>query len=342
MAGLKNLGTVIAIDEEVSIGAGQGGAWVAGDVVSFNDDSGLTPAVTTLERAVFNGSYVGCQALSGESSTSGNLNVDLALAPISSTEAGKFVGHLVFKSGFGKYIEQAADVDEVAFTIGIEPDSIASPTGFDLYTLSDPTDAQTTLVVREFLGGSGDAVLDHKGVVVDSMSFDFSVGSIVKVSNSVSGVNFATATGQTVLPSGGCGNALPFVTKNAVLKLDGATLDASNVSMTITNTIVDRKYITGNGTSSKVVTAKSIELSYTVDLDATQMAFYNKMQSNATGAIFLKLVNSAGDKCCIYLPKINFGNVTKSNDSGILTVSVTSMAYESSTGDAILVGTKKA
>lgn len=342
MAGLKNLGTVIAIDEEVSIGAGQGGAWVAGDVVSFNDDSGLTPATSLLERAVFNGSYLACQSLAGENSTSGNLNVDLAVAPKVSTEAGKLVGHLLFKSGFGKYIEQAADVDEVAFEISIEPSPITLPTGFDLYTLSDPTEAQTTLAVREFLGGSGDAVLDHKGVVVDSMSFDFSVGSIVKVSNSVSGVNYATATGQTVLPSAGCGNAKPFVTKNAVLKLDGATLDASNVSLTITNTITDRKYITGNGTSSKIITAKSIELSYTVDLDASTMSFYNKMNTNATGELYLSLTNSDSDKMCIYLPKVNFTNVSKSNESGILVVSCTSMAYEDSNGNAILVATKKA
>ena len=342
MAGLKNLGTVIAIDEEVSIGAGQGGTWLAGDVVSFNDDSGLTPATSTLERNVLNGSYLACLSLSGENSTSGNLNVDLAIAPIVSTEAGKLNGHLIFKSGFGKYIEQAADVNEVAFTVGIEADPILNPTGFDLYTLSDPTDVQTTLAVREFLGGDGNAVLDHKGVVVDSMSFDFSVGSIVKVSNSVSGVDYATATGQTVLPSAGCGNALPFVTKNAILKLDGTTLHASNVSMTITNTIVDRKYITGNGTSSKVVTAKSIELSYTIDLDASQMAFYNKMQTNATGEIYLSLTNSANDKAIVYLPKVNFGEVSKSSDSGVLTLSIKSMGFESNLGTAVILATKKA
>ena len=342
MAGLKNLGTVIAIDEEVSIGAGQGGTWLASDVVSFNDDSGLTPTTSLLERNLFNGSFLQCQALAGEDSTSGNLNIDLAILPVVSTEAGKLNGHLIFKSGFGKYIEQAADVDEVAFTVGIEPDAILNPTNFDLYTLSDPTDAQTTLAVREFLGGDGNAVLDHKGVVVDSMSFDFSVGSIVKVSNSVSGIGYATATGQTVLPSAGCGNALPFVTKNAILKLDGTTLHASNVSMTITNTIVDRKYVTGTGTSEKVVTAKSIELSYTVDLDATQMAFYNKMQTNATGAMYLSLANSANDKAVVYLPKVNFSNVTKNNDGGILTISCTSMAYEDANGNAILVATQKA
>lgn len=339
---LKNGGTVIAIDEELSIGAGQGGTWVQTDVVAFNDDSGLTPATSTIERNTFNGSFIACQGLAGEDSTSGNLNLDLAILPKTGTEAGKLAGHLIYKAGFGKYISQAADVNLVGFDISIEADPVLNPTGYDLYTLSDPTEAAYTLAVREFLGGSGDAVLDHKGVVVDSLAFDFSVGSIVKVSNSVSGIGYTTASGQTPLASSGCGGALPFVTKNATLKLDGATLDASNVSLTITNTVVDRKYITGSGVSQKVVTAKAIELQYTIDLDASQMSFYNKMKSNVVGEIFIGLTNSAGDVCYLYLPKVNFASVSKNNDGGILTLQIKSNGYEDANGDAILVATKKA
>lgn len=339
---LKNGGTVIAIDEELTIGAGQGATWLQTDVVAFNDDSGLTPATSTLERSTFNGSFLKCQSLAGEDSTSGNLNLDLAIAPKTGIEAGHLVGHLIFKSGLGKYIAQAADVDTVAFNVAIEADPVANPTGYDLYTLSDPTDITTTLVAREFLGGSGDAVLDHKGVVVSSLNFDFSVGNIVKVSNSVAGIGYATATGQTALASAGCGNAIPFVTKNAVLKLDGVTLDASNVKMTVTNTVVDRKFITGAGVSQKLITAKAIEIDYTVDLDATQMSFYNKMKNNTTGELFLGLTNSAGDKAYVYLPKVNFTNVTKANDGGIITLSVKSQGFENAAGDALLIATKKA
>lgn len=339
---LKNGGTVIAIDEELTIGAGQAGSWSQGDVIAFNDDSGLTPTTSTLERSTFNGSFLKCQSLAGEDSTSGNLNIDLAIAPIVGTEAGNFVGHVLFKSGLGKYIEQGADVNLSTFLIGIEPDPVSNPTGYDLYTLADPTDITTTLAVREYLGGSGDAVLDHKGVVVNTLNFDFSVGTIVKVTNSVGGIGYSTATGQTPLASAGCGNAIPFVTKNAVLKLDGTTLDASNVKMTITNTTVDRKFITGSGVSQKIVTAKAVEVDYTVDLSPTQMGFYDKMKGNITGELFLGLTNSSGDKAYVYLPKVNFTNVTKANDAGIITVSVKSQAFENASGDALLIATKKA
>lgn len=338
---LQNKGTVIALDEETVIGGGQSGTWVATDVVGFNDDSGLTPATSVLERNTFNNSFIMCQSLAGIDSTSGNLNLDLAVKPVVGTEAGKLNGHLIYKVGLGKYVEQGANVDTVTFKIKEEVDPVANPTGYDLYTLSKPDEPRGTLVVREFLGGSGDAVLDHKGVVVESLAFDFTAGNIVKVTNSVSGVGYGTATGQTVLPSTGC-EGIPFVTKNAVLKLDGATLDASNVSLTVTNTIVDRSYITGTGISDKVVVAKAIELSYTVDLDATQMAFYSKMKQNTTGEIYISLVTTSGDKCAIYLPKVNFTNVTKSNDGGLLTLSIASSGFEGSSGDALLIGVKKA
>lgn len=338
---LLNKGTVIAIDEEVVIGAGQAGTWLATDVVSFNDDSGLTPATATLERNVMNSSFLGCQGLAGQDSTSGNLNVDLGILPKVGTESGKLNGHLIFKSGLGKYVQNGAIVDLVGFDITEEIDSVGAPSDHDLYTLSKPDEGRTTLCVREFLGGSGDAVLDHKGVVVDSMAFDFSAGNIVKVTNSVSGIGYATpSTTQTVLPTLGCGG-IPFVTKSAIVKLDSNTLECSNVSLTITNSIVDRNFITSEGIGDKVVTAKSIELSYTIDLTPAQMDFYNKMKANLTGEMFIGLTTATNDKCYFYFPVINFTNVTKNNDSGVITLSCNSMAYENNSGDALLIATKK-
>ena len=255
---LLNKGTVIALAEETVIGAGKATAYVAGDVISFNSDSGMTVATSLLERDVLNGDFVMCPSISGIDSTSGNLNVDLGILPVTGTEAGKLNGHLIFKSGLGRYVEQGADVDLVGYTILEEVNSVANPTGYDLYILSKPSDARVTLSAKEYLGGSGNTI-ESKGLVVDSMSFDFSAGNIVKVSNSLSGVGYTTATGETPLTSLGC-SGIPFVTKNAVLKLGGVTLNASNVSLSITNTVVDRSFITGTGISDKVVVAKAIEL----------------------------------------------------------------------------------
>jgi len=223
-----NSGTILAVAEETVIGGGKATAWANGDVIPFQDDSGLTPATESLERSTFNGSFINCQALSGNESTSGNLNLELGITPVTGTEAGKLLGHLIYKSGLGVYVEQAADVTSVANEISQEADPILNPTDYDLYRLSKPTEARTTLAVREYVGGTGN-VIDSKGVVVDSLSFDFSAGQIVKVSNSVSGIAYTPLSGQVPLVSPTCGGA-PFVTKSAVFLVEGTSIDAQNVS----------------------------------------------------------------------------------------------------------------
>lgn len=333
-----NSGTILAVAEETVVGGGKVAAWANADVVPFQDDSGLTPATESLERSNFNGSFINCQALSGNESTSGNLNVELGIMPIASTEAGKLGGHLVFKSGLGKYIEQAADVDGVAFTISEEANPVLNATGYDLYRLSKPTEARTTLAVREFVGGTTN-VIDSKGVVVDSLSFDFTAGQIVKVSNSVSGISYTPLTGITPLATPTCGGS-PFVTKSAVFKVDGVTVDAQNVSLEIANENVDRQAITSTGISDKVTVGKSVTLSYT--LDFTDVSVYTKLKNNTTGAIYIELTNTNGDEIVVYLPVVSYSELSKSNDGGIVTIAVTSMAYNDASGNAIYLATKKA
>ena len=90
MSTLLSLGNIFAVDEETVIGAGQSGSWEDGDVVSFNSDSSMTPATETLDRNLFNGSFIACQSLTGNESNSGSLNVEMGIVDIAGTEAGKF------------------------------------------------------------------------------------------------------------------------------------------------------------------------------------------------------------------------------------------------------------
>lgn len=334
---LLNNGTIIAIDEETVIGQGQSGVWVDTDVVPFQDDSGLTPATDSLERNNFNGSFISCQALSGNESTSGSLNLEVGLTPVAGTEAGMFKGHLLYKATLGTYLEQAADV--VGDTIVEEADPASNPTGYDLYRLSTPSEPRTTLAVREFLGGDGNAVIDHKGVVGDSVAFDFSAGQITTASFSVSGTAFTPASGQTVLAMPTCGEQ-PFVTKSAVFKVDGVSIDAQNVSMTVSNTVVDRQAISSTGISDKVVVAKSVSLDYTLDLE--DVTAYTKLKNNTTAEIFIELVNPAGDEVKFYLPVVSYTEVSKNNDGGVLTLNISSMGYNDAEGNALYIAAKKA
>ena len=332
-----NTGTIIGVAEELTIGAGKATAWADADVVNgLGEDSGMTPAVESLERANFNGSYLNCKALTGNESTSGNLNLELAILPIGGTEAGRLNGHLIYKNGLGFYAEDAAEVG--TDTISIEADPVLNPTGYDLYRLSLPTETVKTLAVKEYIGGTGETIL-NKGCVVDSLSFDFSAGQIVKVSNSLSGVAFTPASGETPLSKPTCG-ADPFVTKSIGFKVDGVTVHASNLKLDINNENVDRSYITSTGIGNKVTVKKSIALSYT--LDFVDVAFYTALRNNTEAEIFISLVNTAGDEVKIYLPKVSYVTADKTNDSGVVSVSINSNALGDASGHAIYIATKKA
>jgi len=335
---LLNSGTVILVDEEATIGAGQGATWLDTDAIPFQDDSGLTPATESLERQNFNGSFLACKSLTGNESTSGSLNVEMALLPVTGTEAGHFLAHLVYKSGLGIYAEQAADLT-VTNTISIEADPSANPTGYDLYRLSLPTESRTTLVVYEDLGGSGEAIVS-KGVVVDSIGMNFSAGQIAVTNFSVSGIGYDALTGQTPFTSTGCPQTDPFVTKSAVFKVDGVSIDASDVSLTVNNTNVDRQYISSTGIGDKVTTAKSVELSYTLDMVTTQA--YTLLKNNTEAELYISLVNTAGDEMHVYLPVVSYSEVSKNNDGGVLTLQISSMAYADTDGHALYIATMKA
>lgn len=334
---LLQKGTIFAIDVETTIGAGQSGAWANGDVVSLNEDSSMTPATESIERNVLSGSFLACPSLAGNESVSGSLNAELGITTISGTEAGKLKGHNLFLAGFGKYIEQAADVDTVAKTISIEADPVVNPTSYDLYKLSKPTDTRTTLCVREIIGGNGNTVLDYKGVVVDSIAFNLSSGQIITAAFSVSGIGYSTATGQTVLTNLGCG-ANPFVVKSAKLSVDGTEIPAQDVSININNTNTDRMAISSTGISDKVITAKAVEVSYTLDM--VDVAAYTKLKNNETAALFIELTNGV-EKIFFYLPKVGINSIDKGNDSGVITLQTSAKAYADAAGEAIYLATSK-
>ena len=340
MAGvLLSLSNVMAIAEETVIGAGKATAWVAGDVVSLNTDSSMTPATEKIERNIFNGSFLACPSATGTSSTSGSLNAEISVLPVTSTEKGKLNGHLLWKNALGTYVEAGANVS-VANEVSEVADPIATPSTHDLYLLSKPSDARKSMVVREYLGGGTGTTnncLEHKGVFIESAALSFAVGQIAQVSFSASGIDYGNPTAQTVLPSLGC-TPIGFVVKLMTMKKDGITLHAQDVNVTISNTLNDRSAVTSNGVSDKVVTNKSIEISYNIDME--DLTAYTALKNNTEAELYIELVNGT-ENMRIYIPKMVYSSVDKSDDSGVLTLGISAMAYPDATGEAIYIATKK-
>ena len=333
---ILNLGTVIAVAKETAIGVPVT-TWADNHVISLNDGSGLTPSSEVLSRTLLNGSFISCPSLSGTQSASGNLDTEIGVQTVSGTEAGKLKAHLIWEACLGTYVEQGADCS-VPNKVGIESDPIANPTGYDLYKLSKPDEPSITLAVREYLGGT-DKVLETRGVVVTSLALNLASGQIATAAASVDGVDYAMPNvGGTILNNLGCG-ANPFVVKLAKFIYKGVSVNAQDVTITINNEVTDRSYIQGNGISAKVIVAKSVEVSYNIDL--VDLSAYDDLKNNTRGALYVELVNGS-EEMKIYIPEMSYTAVDKSVDGGILTLGITGQATESALlPEAILIATKK-
>lgn len=340
MAGvLLSLSNVMAIAEETVIGAGKATAWVAGDVVSLNTDSSMTPATEKIERNIFNGSFLACPSATGSNSTSGSLNSEIGIQAVAGSEKGKLLAHLLWKNALGTYVEAGANVS-VANKISATADPIATPSTHDLYVLSKPSNARKSMVVREYLGGGTGTTnncLEHRGVFVESAAITLAAGQIGTCSFSVSGLDFLNPSAQTVLPNLGC-TAIGFVVKQIIMKKDGVTLPAQDVNITISTSLTDRNSVISNGVSDKVATAKSIEISYNIDME--DLTAYTALKNNTEAELYIELVNGT-ENMRIYIPKMVYSSVDKSDDSGVLTLGISAMAYPDATGEAIYIATKK-
>lgn len=340
MATLLSLSNVMAIAEETVIGAGKATAWADTDVVGLNADSSMSPATESIDRNILNGSFLACKSLTGSNSTSGTLNSEIGIQTVSGSEKGKLKAHLLWKNALGVYVEAGADATTIADEISREADPITNPQDYDLYVLSKPSDPRTSLVVREYLGGGTGTTnncLEHKGVFVESATITLTAGQIAQVGFSVSGIDYDNPASQTVLSNLGCGS-IPFVVKQITMKKDKTILHAQDVTITITNTLNDRTAVTSNGISDKVLTNKAVEISYSIDLE--DLTAYTALKNNTEAELFVELINGT-ESMKIYIPVMSYTAVDKSDDAGVLSLSISARAYPDASDEAIYIATKK-
>ena len=72
------------------------------------------------------------------------------------------------------------------------------------------------------------------------------------------------------------------------------------------------------------------------------IAEYTALKNNSTAALFMELVNTDGDEIKFYFPVMDYTEVSKSTADGVITLDVTSMAYNDAQGNAMYIATKKA
>lgn len=315
-----------------------GTPWVDADAVLVQDTSGMNMSIESLERNNLTPSLVSCKALSGTSTSSGTIDAELAVMPIQGTEAGKLNPHYVIKNAMGTYIEKGANV-----TAGTSVTEVATGTGtHDLYRLQKLGEDVPTLALRQYEGGDVNSVLDFGGIVFDSLAFNLSQSELLTTSASAGGTRtYINTQAQPTPPNLSCGDSNNvFVVKNILFSLDGNITQARDVSITVNNTVADRESINEEGIYQKLVTSKSIEISFSKDLENLQELI--KFKQNASATLFIEMINGNGDQAVMYFPDISRTTVERADSDGVVAQNLTFMANNDANGNAIYLASKKA
>lgn len=315
-----------------------GTPWVDGDAVLVQDTSGMNMSIESLERSNLSNSLVACKSLSGLEQNSGTIDAELAVIPIQGTEAGRLNPHLVIKNAMGAYIEKGANV-----TAGTSVVEVATGTGtHDLYRLQKLGEDVPSLALRQYEGGDIDSVLDFGGIVFDSLTFNLTQGELLTTSSSANGTQtFINTQSQPTPPNLTCGDANNvFIVKNILFSLDGTITQARDVSIAVNNTVADRESINTSGIYQKLVTSKSVEISFSKDLENLQELI--KFKQNASATLFIEMINGNGDQAVMYFPDISRTAVERADSDGVVAQNLTFMANNDVNGNAIYLASKKA
>jgi len=314
-----------------------GTPWVDGDAVLLQTTSSGTLSIEALTRENLNYSYRNCPTISGTESNSFTGDIELGVKPITGTEAGNLRGHYIYKNSFGAYLEKGATVDK---TSGKITEVTASSGDYDLYAGAKPDEEVSTLAVRQYEGGSVSEVMDFGGLVTASSTINITAGQIINVSHSLEGTEtFINTENQPTPPIISCGEQ-PMVAKRVGFKVDNNTYEVSDLTITLTNTLNDRQFVTSSGIGEKITTNKQTTVSFTRDLDT--FADIIRYKSNQSATVYVELINGNGDEIVLYLPNVLTSELSRNDDSGVISQGITFEAFDDEFGRDIYLATKKA
>jgi len=322
-------GILYAIIKEANFN--EGGTFTDADTVAVTSDTNLKPEVDTIERKAQVNSFVKLPSLAGKEKGSGSLGLELARK-----DDGTIAGDVVLEVALG--IKEAAGDGTGAIIDSDNKKIVEAQSGetgtATLYKLNKPCGTGSSLAVKEMMGcdTSDSQSLTLKGIVPNSVDFDFTVADIATISFDLGASSFESVSGEDLLATPEILD--PIVGKNAVFTVDGTSYTAKNLKFTVSNTVSDREAITSSGIDSKEVTAKEVKGSFTIDF--TGWDELNKFKNNADAEIYLELM-TGGKKFAIYIPKSKYSSVAIDDDDGILVNNIEFMASLDDNGEAIYV-----
>lgn len=335
--GYRTKSALYAIVKEASFNAG--GTFLDADVVEATSDTALSPEIDSIERKAVSNSFLMSPKLPGKESGSGTFGVELipeesgtdvngkvllevalGIVEIPGTESGAFIGYSDAGVTPAQMIYEAQAVEDGTAT---------------LYKLNKPCGDQDSLAIMQYLGcDAGDSqLLEYKGIVPNSVTFDFPVADIATISFDVGAAGFETSAGSAILNSVYL-TANPYVGKNATFEVGGVAYEAKDLSFTIENTVSDREALTSAGITDKIITAKVVKGTLSVTFENYDEL--NKFKNSTDATCYLEMASGA-HKFAIWLPKIRYTSVGIEDDDGVLVNKIEFEAYQNADGEAIYV-----
>ena len=290
------------------------------DTFEVKMSSKVDATLDTVERDVIRDSLLSLPPIPVRENTSGNLDFEI----IPSGTLQELQGDALWEAGMG--IKSAAGTATGAFIgfsdAGVTPADeiyladVAEDGTAVAYLSGGASDATKSLTIKEFIGT--DKSLETTGNVVSSIAINLPSADVANVSFSIEGCGFTTNNADTKL-SNLCTSTLPYLGKSAVFKFDGSTVNATDVSINIANTVYNEEAITSDGYSSKQVTAKDITGSFTVLFE--DYSLLTKFQDSVNGSLYISLTQGTGT-FAVYIPVLRLTEFSKADSSGVYSQTV--------------------
>ena len=340
--GYRTNSALYAVVKEATFNAG--GTYLDADVVEATSDTSLSPEIDAIERKAVSNSFLTSPKLPGKESGSGTFGVELIPEESGTDVNGKVILEVALGTvevpglDSGAFIGYSdAGITPASMIYEADPDDVAvGETGTaTLYKLNKPCGTQDSLAIMQYLGcDAGDSqLLEYKGVVPNSVTFDFPVADIATVSFDVGAAGFESSDSVAILSSVYLSEN-PYVGKNATFEVGGVAYEAKDLSFSIENTVSDREAVTSAGITDKIIVAKVVKGSITVTFENYDEL--NTFKNAADATCYLEMVSGA-HKFAIYLPRIRYTSVGIEDDDGILVNKIEFEAYEDASGEAILI-----